>query len=67
MPRNEDYPGQNYFHQHNENIRRAESNAIRFPKIRYVDVRDRATDFYVETKIIDGSMKLKLKGYWTYE
>lgn len=51
MPRSEDYPGQNYFHEHNPNIRRAEESALRIePKIRYVDIHDRPSDYYLRTR-----------------
>jgi hypothetical protein len=28
MPKSEDYPGQNYFHEHNADIRRAEEKRV---------------------------------------
>jgi hypothetical protein len=50
MPRSEDYPGQNYFHEHNANIRRAEENfGCSVPILKYIDVRDAPSHFYLRT------------------
>jgi hypothetical protein len=47
--RNEDYPGQNYFHKHNVNIRRAEENFNYVPKLQYLDIYDCPSNYYLRT------------------
>jgi hypothetical protein len=49
MLRSEDYPGQNYFHEHNGDIRRAEESFSCVPKLRYIDIRERPSDYYLRT------------------
>lgn len=50
MPSDEKYPGQTYFHEHNANIRKAEENFARnVPRLRYLDIYDRPSDYYLRT------------------